>query len=63
MGASLTELGRFAEAEPHLLASHQIMIATFGEEHQRSEWVRDRLANLYDAWSRPADADRYRDAP
>jgi tetratricopeptide (TPR) repeat protein len=60
LGASLLELGRFAEAEAELLKSHDRLNETFGPENRRTLAARQRLLELYVAWGRSEAADRYR---
>jgi len=60
LGACLTELGRFDEAADLLEASHQKLNETFGDAHPRTTRAADRLVTLYEAWGKPAEADRLR---
>jgi tetratricopeptide (TPR) repeat protein len=62
-GRTLMKLGRFTEAEEHLLAAHQRMQRTLGAEHPRAQKLRERLVELYEAWNKPEEAQRYRPAP
>ncbi|MCP4654137.1 MAG: serine/threonine protein kinase [bacterium] len=60
LGAYLTTLGRYAEAEPCLLESYRVLEQSKGP---RATYTRDasrRLADLYQAWNRPQEAARYR---
>ena len=54
LGGTLTELGRFAEAEPILEASY---------EAKADRRTLNRLLDLYEAWGRPHEAARYRERP
>ena len=60
LGACLTRLARYAEAEPLLRGSLDAMVESFGTDAPRSRTARERLAELYDGWARPADAARVR---
>jgi ATP/maltotriose-dependent transcriptional regulator MalT len=53
----LQQRGRFAEAERLLLEAHA---APEGTAHHGGNRAREALVELYEAWGRPADADRYR---
>jgi tetratricopeptide (TPR) repeat protein len=55
-GASLTDLGRFAEAEPLLLHAYDVLNTTTGARASQVESASQYLADLYTAWGRPADA-------
>jgi tetratricopeptide (TPR) repeat protein len=61
LGECLTRRGRYREAEALLLRSHEALAAAMGERHERTADARRRLVALYEAWGRPARADRYRD--
>jgi eukaryotic-like serine/threonine-protein kinase len=58
-GEVLWDLGRFAEAEPLLLAVHDALAARTGNDEARTEHLR-RLVAFYEAWGRGPQADRYR---
>jgi eukaryotic-like serine/threonine-protein kinase len=58
-GEVLWDLGRFAEAEPLLLAVHGALAAETADDSVRVEHLR-RLAAFYEAWGYGAEADRYR---
>jgi ATP/maltotriose-dependent transcriptional regulator MalT len=62
LGAVRTAQGRYAEAESLLRAAHRVHAAsgTPGAAHAR---IRERLAALYNAWGRPAEAARWRNGP
>ena len=59
-GQCLGRNGRFAEGERELLEALQTVEAALGPDHPRNEGIRSRLAELYEAWGRPAEAARYR---
>jgi tetratricopeptide (TPR) repeat protein len=61
LGECLTRRGRYREAETLLLRSHEALAAAMGETHERTAEARRRLVALYEAWGRPARAERYRD--
>ena len=61
MGRCLMRSGRFADAEGHLLAYHAYQAA----KPDSPVWerkARERLADLYDQWGKPAEAARWRPA-
>jgi len=60
LGASLMALGRFGEAEPLLLDAITALEKDWGRTDGSMQVARSRLANLYTAWKRPADAARVR---
>ncbi len=53
-GAYLTRQGRYAEAEPLLIDSHQVLRETRGEEAIYTRAAHERITELYQAWGRPA---------
>jgi tetratricopeptide (TPR) repeat protein/predicted Ser/Thr protein kinase len=59
LGAALTVLGRFDEAEPLLLSADAILAGRPGSARQERDAAHS-LAELYEAWGRPADAAPYR---
>jgi eukaryotic-like serine/threonine-protein kinase len=61
LGECLTLQKRYADAEPFLLSSYKIIDATSVPNDRRRAEARQRLANLYTAWKRPADAANYAD--
>jgi hypothetical protein len=68
VGVALTNLGRceaalcyFAEAEESLLQAHAVLEKALGPSHGRTLLARRALAELYDAWERPAEAEAWRD--
>lgn len=63
LGENLLAQGRFAESEPYLLESHDVMLRV--TEDPATFFPIDsfgRLIRLYDAWDRPEAAARYRRA-
>jgi tetratricopeptide (TPR) repeat protein len=62
-GRTLLGLGRYPEAEEHLLAAYRRLETTLGAEHPRTQKIRERLVELYETWGKPDEAERYRAAP
>jgi len=60
LGTGLLRLGRYGEAEEHLLTSHRRLTEVFGPDDRRSRAAAERLVELYQAWGRPESAVRYR---
>ncbi len=60
LGRCLTELRRYDEAEPLLLASYPVIREARGDEAEFTRRARQALVDLYTAWGRPAEARRYR---
>lgn len=60
-GHALARLGRFEEAEHAMLASVPSLVEAGGRPNRRARRALDWTADLYDAWSRPDDALRYRE--
>jgi len=58
----LTNSGRFADAEPLLLGAHASLQAaeTSPERDEQIRTVSTQLAEFYDSWDRPGDADQWR---
>jgi len=61
LGVSLLRLGRFQEAEQHLLFSHNGLERVFGTAHPSVKTAQQRLAKLYQQWDRPEKAARFLD--
>jgi serine/threonine protein kinase len=59
-GRTLMGLKRYPEAEEHLLAALKRYQATVGDDHPRARQLRARLVELYEAWGKPDEAQRYR---
>ncbi|HEX2139940.1 MAG TPA: serine/threonine-protein kinase [Woeseiaceae bacterium] len=60
-GHALAQLGRFVEAERVLLASVPRLLENGGRPNRRAQRALDWTAELYESWSRPDDASRYRE--
>jgi hypothetical protein len=60
VGACLTALRRFPEAETLLLRAHAALLASLGPTHDRTLETRRRLVSLYEAWGQPRLADPFR---
>jgi eukaryotic-like serine/threonine-protein kinase len=60
LGECLTTQKRFAEAEPLLVDSYTALNAGLGQRDPRTTEALQRLARLYDAWGKPAQATQYR---
>jgi serine/threonine protein kinase len=60
LGAALIALNRPGEAEQELLGAIPVLEKDRGENNAATQIARNRLANLYAAWKRPADAARVR---
>ena len=58
-GAALTGLGDYAAAEERLLASHAVLGADPAVRQLYVRQVIERLAALYAAWGKEAEARRY----
>ena len=61
LGANVAAQGRYAEAEPLLLSSHDVIVsqaARAGDFFALDSFV--RLVQLYDGWGRPESASPYR---
>jgi serine/threonine-protein kinase len=63
LGNNLRLQRRFTEAEAELLDCHEHLLAQVGADHRIARRVAQHLADLYDAWGRPAAAARYRGVP
>jgi eukaryotic-like serine/threonine-protein kinase len=61
LGRALLGLERYAEAEEALLEYHEVVQDDRGPDAPVTRWARERLAELYEAWGRPEQSDRYRD--
>ncbi|MFI5181480.1 MAG: tetratricopeptide repeat protein, partial [Thermoanaerobaculia bacterium] len=60
LGAALLAQHRFAEAEHELTEAYTTLAADRGPKHEKSLLTASRLADLYAAMGRPAEARRYR---
>jgi serine/threonine-protein kinase len=61
LGASLTALSRYEEAEALLLEASAALELT--DNSEEIENARQKLVALYEAWDRPEEAARYRELP
>jgi serine/threonine protein kinase/Tfp pilus assembly protein PilF len=61
-GHCLTQLGRMDEAQVALLEAYSILESTLGSDHVRSLIAARRLAELYEAWNKPDEAQTWRAA-
>ena len=61
LGGSLTQLGRFEEAETLLLASVPILRKAQGKESRITEEAVQHVLALYAAWNRPAKVKEFLD--
>ncbi len=59
-GACLAGLGRFEEAEPLLLDSYVVLERELSQRSVFTLGLLRSIVELYDAWGRPEEADRYR---
>jgi len=59
LGEASTKLGKYSAAEPLLLRSYQTLAISEGSGEYLVR-ARARLVDLYEAWGRPQEADRYR---
>ena len=60
LGACLAALDRFDEAQPLLLESYSAIERACGPEDGRTREALQRVIELYEAWGKPEQADRYR---
>ena len=60
LGACLTGLGRYAEAEQYLIEGHATLAEIRGEEAIYTRNALDRLLVLYERWNHPEKLDEYR---
>ena len=56
LGSCLTKEKRYAEAEPLLLGSAEALEKGLGAGHSRAQASFQRVAELYEAWGKPAQA-------
>jgi len=57
---TLVKLERFAEAEPIALDVQERALRVAGADSEHATMARKLLADLYDAWGRPAEAEKWR---
>ena len=60
LGECLMRLERYEAAESELLASHSVLLATFGKRHARTQKVAAKLIQLYEVWIQPDRAAAWR---
>ncbi|HEX5717017.1 MAG TPA: tetratricopeptide repeat protein [Thermoanaerobaculia bacterium] len=60
LGAALAGQGRFAEAEALLVPSYPVLRDSVGARAEKTQRILRSLVELYDAWGRPREAERYR---
>lgn len=63
LGTCLTDLGRYAEAEPLLLDSYERLREMQGPESNFTSAAQKHLAALYEAWQKPEQASGYATTP
>ena len=63
LGACLTQLKRYPEAEEQLLAAYAGLKTVRGEQHALTRKAVSRLIELYEAWGKPDQAAPYRTLP
>jgi thioredoxin-like negative regulator of GroEL len=63
MGACLTKLRRYKEAEEQLLTAYTGLKTARGEQHDLTRKTVTRLIELYEAWGKPDQAVPYRSLP
>jgi eukaryotic-like serine/threonine-protein kinase len=59
LGECLTTQKRYSSAEPLLLSSYKIMMATANDRDPRAVQAVQRLFTLYQSWGKPAEAAKY----
>jgi serine/threonine-protein kinase len=60
LGACLLKLKRFPQAEEHLLKGYNGLKASMGDEHARTQKAVSTLIELYTAWGKQSEAERYK---
>jgi serine/threonine protein kinase len=60
LGRVLIQRKKFTEAEPLLIASYEAHVDAHGSDSEITAGAAKGLVELYEAWGRPNDADRYR---
>ena len=61
LGARLTALGRYEEAEPLLTEGYPIIAEQRGEQHRITRDVLTEVIQLYERWDKPTEAARWRE--
>ncbi len=59
VGSCLTAAGNYETAEDVLVQAYSALQIALGEDHEVTIATRERLHQLYIAWNKPADAERY----
>jgi len=59
-GHNLAVLQRYAQAEPLLLDNYAVLRKQTGDDDRRAQQARRWIVELYEAWGRPRQADRFR---
>jgi eukaryotic-like serine/threonine-protein kinase len=62
LGGCLVALGRYADAEVLLVDSYPVLASRRGKLWRRTRQAGERVVALYEAWGRPTDAARHREA-
>ncbi len=60
LGSCLTELARYADAEPQLLEAYESIKTKRGLQHKKTIETLERIVALYIAWDKPDQAAAYR---
>jgi serine/threonine protein kinase/Flp pilus assembly protein TadD len=60
LGACLTALGRYPEAESMLITAYDGLHGALGDRDPQTAQAVGALIGLYDAWQKPVEADRWR---
>jgi serine/threonine protein kinase len=63
LGACLTELGRYDEAEPLVVESYRVMMDRRGAGDRYVDEARNRVVRLYEAWGKAEQAAQWRETP
>ncbi|MFH1417662.1 MAG: tetratricopeptide repeat protein [Planctomycetota bacterium] len=59
-GKCLVQTKELSAAEARLLAGHDALLRSFGENHDRTTKVRQSLVELYETWGKPEKAAQWR---
>ena len=49
-GVTLAKLGRFTEAEPHVLKAYRVAQASVGDDSENGEWYLRNAVKFYESW-------------
>lgn len=63
LGECLVALHQYDAAEPFLLNAYANLRTALGDTHSRTEHALGALIHLYEAWGKPAQADKWRAKP